>query len=259
MNRWLPAVMIWCSGGLLSAADLGAEFSAWGPLATGSAPISDGAWFGGALAFGSVGDRFDGMFIVERSSGIDVQITGGFAYDRSHWERNEIFSLYNSDWARTYVRGGTDPLADDAGSPFGVVGGAICLPFCLSFQGEVGYSHERDLLARGEASLLFLRIALEHDGQVESIRIGSGPRILGTTGPLAGGILADWVRSYGEQSGETIREEGGIFQVFGFWRPLNHLVIGADLQVAAGAVERDQPREPERTVATAALSLGVIF
>jgi hypothetical protein len=259
MNRWLPIVVVWCSYGLLSAADLGAEFAAWGPLATESNPISDGAWFGGALAFGTVGDRFDGMFIVDRSSGIDVQITGGYAYDRSHWEKNEYFSFYNSDWARTYVRGGTDPLADKAGSPFGVMGGAICLPFWLSFQGEVGYSHDRDLLARGEASLLFLRIALEHDGQVETIRVGTGPRILGTTGPLAGGVLADWARSYVEKSGETICEEGGIFQVFAFWRPLNHVVVGVDVQVAAGAVDRDQPLEHQRTVATAAFSLGVIF
>lgn len=252
---WLGTLLM-LSGSPAWAADLGSEITTWGPLATGDAPIQDGQWFAHVVGLGTSGDRLDGLFVVQRDPGVDIEVAGGFAYDRAR-----VGNLLNAsyDWGRAYVRGGTDPLADDAGKPFAAVGGALCLPLFLSVQADVGYSSQRKLIASGEASLFILRVRLEHDAEIDTVRIGTGPRILGTTGPWAWGALVDWTRSELDDDGRRLSAEGCIVSGFTMWRPWNHLLIAVETQFASGAMERDQTTDGGKVVAEVAFAVGTVF
>jgi hypothetical protein len=129
----------------------------------------------------------------------------------------------------------------------------------MSVQAEAGYSHDRHLLLSGEVSVFILRLRGEWDGRVETARFGTGPRILGTTAPWAWGILADWARSSVEMDGASIDAEGGIFAVFGMWRPWNHLLLGTQVQLATNALDQAEPSARSRVVAEFSFALGTVF
>jgi hypothetical protein len=242
------------AGGAVGA-DLAEEIATWGPVATGDRDIAQGQWFGQAFVTSSAAHPLDGMFVVDRDLPSDGQVVGGCTYDR-HGSRG--FDAWY-DWGRAYVRGGTDPLAADDGRPFAALGGALCLPILLSLHGEIGYSSQRKLVASGEASLFIVRVRGEIDDHVRTIRVGTGPRILGTAGPWAWGALVDWAESHYDDGTLRLASDGGIVTGFVVWRPLNHLLLGAEGQVIDHAIDLADPQRPKRAVAQASLALGYAF
>jgi hypothetical protein len=237
-----------------SAADLGSELAWWSPLATDEHPITDGNCFALGAVTASGGADPDGLFLVDRPRACDVQVAGGYAYDRS---QEGEFGDY--EWGRFYARGGTDPLSERAGCPFAAAGAAVSLPLLLSFQVEAGYSRDRKELLGGEVSLVFARVRLERDDRVRTLRIGTGPRILGTTGPLAWGALLDYARSSARFAGQDYDRAGAMTEGFVMWRPLNHLLLAAELQVASHTVEMRSPTEEKDPVIGGALAVGAVF
>jgi hypothetical protein len=197
----------------------------------------------------------DGLFVVDRDLPTDGQLVGGCTYDGNE------FGKFNTDysWGRAYVRGGTDPLAGRSGRPFAAIGGAVCCEMLLSLHGEVGCSSQRHLCANGEACFFIFRVRGEIDDHVRTIRVGTGPRILGTAGPWAWGALVDWAESHYDDGTLRLASDGGIVTGFVVWRPLNHLLLGAEGQVIDHAIDLADPQRPKRAVAQASLALGYAF
>ncbi len=234
-----------------AAADLGSELAWWSPLATDEHSITDGNYYAlGAVTAGG-GAVPDGLFLVDHPHVCDAEVSAGYAYDHSRSSEYE--------WGRFYVRGGTDPLAERAGCPFAAVGAAVSLPLFLSFQIEGGHSRERKDVFDGEVSLVFLRVRVERDDRDLTVRIGSGPRILGTTGPLAWGALVDYAHSSARIADGEYDHTGAISEGFVMWRPWNHLLLSAELQMAIHAVNMRAPADERDLVFGGTVGVGTVF
>lgn len=95
--------------------------------------------------------------------------------------------------------------------------------------------------ARGwsRRSLSFIRLRGERDERVRTMRLGTGPRVLRTTGPWAWGVLLDWALSRGNRDfgpDQTLR--GCIAEGFILWRPWQHGFGGFELQGATHASDQ---------------------
>jgi len=239
-------------------ADLGSELANWGPVATGHHDASQGVWFADGAAIATTRARLDGLSTVDRDgSPLDGQVTLGRLWDRSH-NAGEFGGTYS--FHRIQLRAGTDPQAESSGTAFATLGGAIHFPIMLSFQAEAGRSQERGLLASGEASLLFVRVRVDHDDQVDTVRVGTGPRILGTTAPLAWGVLVDWASTHATLSNGINRStEGAIGQGFIIVRIANRWLLGASVTGVTAAIDRLDPTGHESGQVEAAMTIGATF
>ena len=115
------------------------------------------------------------------------------------------------------------------------------------------------MTASGECCFFIFRVRGEYDRQVRTIRVGTGPRILGTAGPLAWGGLVDWASSSWRDDAARLETNGGLVTGFLIWRPLNHLLLGAEVQVADHAIDLADPQAPKRAVAQGSVALGFTF
>lgn len=251
-------MMLVLAGGA-QGADLAEEIAAWGPVSTGSADIHDGQWFAQGIVVASAAAPINGLFVVNRDLPTDVQVACGTTYDRSGSKSFGYGFDQWYDWGRMYVRGGTDPLADESGQGIGVLGVSICAPILLSLHGEIGYSAERKKVANGEISFFVVRVRGEVDDHARTVRIGTGPRILGTAGPWAWGAMLDWATSHWTDDALRLTSDGGIVTGYVVWRPLNHLLLAAEAQVADHTIDLSDPTAPKRAVAQFSLALGVTF
>jgi len=207
----------------VSAADLASELAAWGPLATSATrSIKDGHWFMHGSGMSTSGERMNGLARIDRDAGLDGEIVIGWAQDGG--EDFQYFPTY--DVLRAYCRVGTDPLAAEAGEPLVSVGGVFAAPILLSAQGQFGWSADRGVVGEGEISLFPIRVRCEVDDDVQTIRVGSGPRLIGSTAPWAWGALIDWAATTVED-GHT--EEGAIIEGYLFYRAWNHVVLGVQI------------------------------
>jgi len=71
-----------------------------------------------------------------------------------------------------------------------------------------------------------MRMPIEVDDDVHTIRIGSGPRLIGSTAPWAWGALVDWAATTVD-GGHT--EEGAIIEGYLLFRPWNHVLLGVQI------------------------------
>ncbi len=240
--------------GHCAASDLQSEMAWWGPLPTTETPIEEGNWFAQGVASATAGSRLDGLFKVERRPGIDAQVAGGYERDRSN-VNGEGFS-----WGRAQLRMGSDPLAYRPGCAFIALGGEYHLPESISLQGELGYSAERKLLANGECCFLFFRVRAENDDRVGTVRFGTGPRILGTTGPWAFGVLTDIAQSRGHRDGAAhVTQDGDIAEVFVIYRPWQHVLSGMEVQAAHNVYDESTVGSSAHNAVCFTLSLGTVF
>jgi hypothetical protein len=249
---WVIAAGALCAH--CAASDLASEMAWWGPLPSQEAPIESGNWFAQGVATATVGSRLDGLFMVDRHAGGDAQVAGGWAYDQSEGANNGFC------WGRFQLRTGTDPLAYRPGRPFVALGGEAHQEYFLSEQCEFGYSAERKLLANGEVCFLFIRARAERDDRVSTLRIGTGPRILGTTGPLAWGVLTDFAQSRGHRDGGSDEtRDGAISEAFIIYRPWQHVLGGLEVQAAHHASDESVTGSSEHNALRFTLSLGVVY
>jgi hypothetical protein len=239
------------------AADLASELAIWGPVATGHRDAREGVWFADAVATATTRTRLESLSMVARDGEpVDGQVCVGRLWDQT---AGSEFGM-NCTWTRLYARAGTDSLAASAGRAFAMAGVSIHLPAFISVQSEFGRSQERGLIADGEACLLFVRVRLEHDDQTDTVRVGTGPRILGTTAPWAWGVLVDWASTRVEtETGFHRSTEGAIGQGFLIYRLANRWLIGASVTSVTDAIDRQNPQANTSGQIEAAMTLGVVF
>lgn len=247
-------ILVGAALGHCSASDLASEMAWWGPLPTTETPIDEGNWFAQGVASATAGSRLDGLFMVDRRAGVDAQVAGGYERD---------LSQVNGDgfqWGRAPLRMGTDPLAHRPGCAFVALGGEYHFQDTISVQGEIGYSAERKVVANGEACFLFLRLRVENDDRVGTVRFGTGPRILGTTGPWALGVLTDIAQSRGNRDGQAnVTLDGDIAEAFIIYRPWQHVLGGFEVQAAHNACDQSVSGSADHNVLRFTVSLGVVY
>jgi hypothetical protein len=236
------------------ASDLESEMAWWGPLPSKETPIEDGNWFAQGVASATAGSRLDGLFLVDRRAGIDAQVVCGWERDLSD-VADDGFA-----WGRAQLRLGSDPLAYRPGCAFAALGGECHLEYYLSLQGEVGYSAERKVVANAEVCFVFLRLRVENDDRVGTIRFGTGPRVLGTTGPWAWGVLADLAQSRGNRDGgPNVTQDGDIAEAFIIYRPWQHVLGGFEVQAAHNVCDQSAAGSADHNAIRFTMSLGVVF
>lgn len=178
-----------CSAAL-PAADLLGELAIAAPRDERHAGPGGGDLGWMALAAVAPLHRIDGVARVDRQDvAPDIQVVGSLCWNRVHG--SEFGGSY--DWLRLAAVAGSDPLATRPGRALAGLHALWSAPMLLSGTLDAAWSADRGRIVSAEACLWFVRIRGERDGRQENVRIGTGPRFLGSDSPWSGAVLVDQV------------------------------------------------------------------
>jgi len=228
MNLRIGVVL--CVAAAVPAADLLSELAIASPRGENRSGPGDAALGWQAFVQEGSAHRIDGVALITREQAApDAQMSTSLTWNRLA-PGNGDFGGTNYNWTRLVARVGTDPLADAPGQALAGVQGLWSAADMLSAAVDAAWSADRGAVLSAEVCLWFVRLRAERNREQSCVRIGTGPRFLGSDAPWSGAVLVDYVagQAYGED-----QIQGGQVEAWVAYRVSAHLLLAMQAQAAS--------------------------